>query len=135
MHIKMNSTLTLKQAKFVKEYLDTGNVTEAADRAYKPKNRNTAHAIGAENLRKPTIMGFIKNTMAENGLNAELVVRSLVEDIKSKPANRINELLLASKLLGLFDSARRDLIDHPTVYIVSPSGAKKYGIKYNFPEN
>lgn len=131
----MTEKITLKQERFAQEYLETGNATEAANRVYKSKNRNTAHSIGAENLRKPAIKGFIKNAMEENGLNADLVVQSLVKDIKSKPANRINELLLASKLLGLFDSAKRDLIDHPTVYIVSPSGAKKYGIKYNFPEN
>src|ERR1700722_15923977 len=52
--------LTQKQNKFVQEYLDTGNATEAASRAYKPKNRNTAHAIGAENLRKPTIKAFLE---------------------------------------------------------------------------
>lgn len=52
--------LTIKQISFANEYLETGNATEAADHAYKPKNRNTAHAIGAENLRKPTIRTFLE---------------------------------------------------------------------------
>ncbi len=54
--------MTSKQKRFVNEYLATGNATEAANRAYKPKNRNTAYAIGAENLRKPTIKRAILNS-------------------------------------------------------------------------
>src|SRR5580698_8070689 len=130
----MGKTLTQKQLKFSKAYLETGNATEAAARVYKPKNRNTAHAIGAENLQKPTIKGFIKNTTVENGLNAALVIQSLDEDIKNKPMNRVSELLLASKLLGLFDIAKReDSIAKPIIYIISPAMAEKYGIEYNFP--
>ena len=56
----MTPRLTKKQHKFAKEYLDTGNATEAADRAYKPQNRATARAIGSENLTKPNIRAFLE---------------------------------------------------------------------------
>ncbi len=101
------SELTIKQATFTKEYLNTGNATEAANRAYKPKNRNTAHAIGAENLRKPTIKRAVEEVLEESGLNTQLIAQSLVEDIKNKPMDRVSELLLASKLIGLLDLAKQ----------------------------
>jgi phage terminase small subunit len=62
--------LTLKQAKFAQGYLETGNATEAANLVYRVKNRNTAHAIGAENLRKPTIREYL-DEKAENA--AEMI--------------------------------------------------------------
>jgi hypothetical protein len=61
--------LTPNQRTFTEAYLDTGNATEAAVRAYKPKNRNTAHAIGAENLRKPTIRAFLDEKAIEATAN------------------------------------------------------------------
>jgi hypothetical protein len=44
--------LTLKQRKWIKAYIETGNATEAAMRVYDVKNRESASAIGAENLGK-----------------------------------------------------------------------------------
>jgi hypothetical protein len=44
--------LTIKQKKWIKEYISTGNATEAAARVYKCKDRNSANAIGSENLAK-----------------------------------------------------------------------------------
>src|SRR5262245_3638589 len=49
--------LTVKQAKFVKAYIETGNGTQAALTAYETTDARTAHAIAAENLRKPAIAG------------------------------------------------------------------------------
>jgi phage terminase small subunit len=45
--------LTLKQAKFTKEYLKSGNGTQAAIKA--GYSKNSAHDIASENLRKPEI--------------------------------------------------------------------------------
>ena len=77
--------MTLKQAKFADTYLETGNATEAADRAYKPKNRNTAHAMGAENLRKPTIRAYLE----ENARDAASMLYKLSQEAKSE-AVRLN---------------------------------------------
>lgn len=103
----MEMLATLKQQRFVNEYLETGNATEAAMRAYNPQSRATARVIGSENLTKPNIRDLIDNTLIEEGLTVGLVIRALVEDIQSKPANRIHELLLASKILGLLERAKR----------------------------
>ena len=46
-----NLDLTLKQRKWIKEYIETGNATEAARRVYDCKDES-AHSIGSENLHK-----------------------------------------------------------------------------------
>jgi len=52
-----------KQAKFVAEYLISGNATQAALAAgYSPK---TAYKIGAENLRKPQIASLLEVKQSE----------------------------------------------------------------------
>lgn len=53
--------LTNRDRKFVKELLETGNQTEAAAKAYKYKNRNTAGVMALEKLRKPNIQAAIKS--------------------------------------------------------------------------
>jgi hypothetical protein len=57
--------LTIKQAKFAEEYLETGNATEAANRAYKPQKRATARAMGSENLTKPNIRAYLEERAAD----------------------------------------------------------------------
>jgi hypothetical protein len=57
--------ITLKQRKWIKEYITTGNATEAAMRTYDCKNRDSANAIGSENLAKlsfPELMEEMKLT-------------------------------------------------------------------------
>lgn len=53
-------SLKIKQEKFAKVYLETGNATEAAMQIYKPKNRATARSIGSENLTKPNIRAYLE---------------------------------------------------------------------------
>lgn len=66
--------LTLKQAKFTKEYLKTGNATEAAAKAYDVKNRNTANSIATENLAKPAIKEAVMSAAEKLGINPEYVL-------------------------------------------------------------
>jgi|CXWK01.1.fsa_nt_gi phage terminase small subunit len=70
--------LTKKQEIFVKEYLDTGNGTQAALEAYDTDNPRVAAAIASENLTKPNIVAYFENVaekVASNmyhlALNAE----------------------------------------------------------------
>jgi len=49
---KKGDRLTLKQRKWIKEYIKTGNATEAAMRVYDCKDRESASAIGTQNLGK-----------------------------------------------------------------------------------
>lgn len=56
--------LTLKQRKWIKKYIETGNATEAAMQVYDCKNREVAESIGSENLGK---LAF-RDLMDEMGL-------------------------------------------------------------------
>lgn len=55
--------LTLKQKAFADYYIETGNASEAARRA--GYSKNSAYAIGDENLKKPEISAYIKSRLSE----------------------------------------------------------------------
>jgi len=89
---------TLKQKKWLKEYVKTGNATEAAQRAYDVKDRKSAGQIGHENLEK--LKKPISELCDELGLTDELIISALKEDIETKKQNRKAELELAMKVKG-----------------------------------
>lgn len=65
----MATKLTPKQKTFVKGYLETGNGTEAALKAYdiqSPNAENVAHSIASENLRKPAIQSAIHEALPDD---------------------------------------------------------------------
>jgi len=71
----MARKLTLKQRRFVKAYVETGNGTEAAMRAYDTEDRHTAHAIASENLKKESIRRVVRALLDAEGLsNRKLAV-------------------------------------------------------------
>jgi len=74
--------LTLKQAKFTKEYLKSGNATEAAAKAYDVKNRNTANSIATENLAKPAIKEAVMSAAEKLGINPEYVLNNFKKVIE-----------------------------------------------------
>ena len=117
------SKLTSKQALFCKEYLIDLNATQAAIRA--GYSKNTACAIGTENLRKPNIALFIQEAMAERsestGITADYVLNGIKEltdtlVASEDPKSAYKGFELLGKHLALFS----DKIDH-TSYDVSMS--------------
>ena len=69
--------LTLKESRFVREYVRDGNATRAAKAAgYSPR---TAHVIGCENLKKPKIAAAVEQRRAAL---AELVDFSVEEYLR-----------------------------------------------------
>lgn len=80
--------LTLKQKKFTKEYLKTGNATEAAKRAYNT-NDNTARNIGCENLAKPNIRAAVQTAAEKLGLSPEYVLGGIKEVFEFNKQKRV----------------------------------------------
>jgi phage terminase small subunit len=77
-------TLTLKQQRFVDEYLVDLNATQAAIRAgYSEK---TARSIGDENLTKPDIATAIQEAMKKRSertkVDADYVIQTIVDTIE-----------------------------------------------------
>ena len=83
---------TLKQKRFAKKYLETGNATEAAMQNYNVKSREVAKVVGSENLTKPN-------------------VRKLIESYADKAALRIQELSEQGKHLPVALGASKDILD------------------------
>lgn len=79
--------LTLKQSKWLKEYLELGNATEAAMRVYDCKDRESAAQIGYENLRKLDYEDFLE----EAGITDHLLQQKIIEglDASKQLASRI----------------------------------------------
>lgn len=96
--------LTLKQRKWLKVYLDTGNATEAAMQSYDidpkdPEARNKAGVIGYENIRKLNYEDFLEQAGITDkllqqkimeGLEATKVISARVIVSKDKPTSQAN---------------------------------------------
>lgn len=60
--------LTKKQRGFIKDYLETGNGTQAALANYDTTDPKTASVIASENLEKPSIAGVIADALKDEDL-------------------------------------------------------------------
>lgn len=84
--------MTLKQKRFAREYVATGNATEAAARAYPDlSNRNVANAVGNENLAKPSVQSEVARIMRDSGMDMPDVIaihRRNMEQDKHLPTSQ-----------------------------------------------
>ncbi|SRR3990167_5105120 len=69
--------LTIKQRKWIRVYIDTGNATEAAMQVYDCKDRDVAKSIGSENLSKLDYTDF----MEEAGITDKLLQQKIMEGL------------------------------------------------------
>lgn len=82
--------LTLKQRRFIEEYLRDPNATQAAMKAgYSAK---TAESIGGENLRKPRIAKILEEREAALVRQRELSQEAVLEAIRRQVLGDIREL-------------------------------------------
>lgn len=116
----MAKGLTDKQKIFVYEYLIDFNATQAAIRA--GYSKDTAGAIGAENLKKPQIQRFLEkyqNDRSEKcGIKFDMIVEELrkigfadIDPEAVRPTDKIKALETMSKLLGFFESGADENIE------------------------
>ena len=99
--------LTFKQKAFIKEYIQTGNATESANKVYNVNNRVTAGAVGAENLQKPQIKQEIEAICNKAGLTKERITQAMYDNITDVRVQR-----LALELLGLVGNTAKVLINN-----------------------
>ena len=83
----MSRQLSLKQQKFISDYLKTGNATEAALRNYDVKDRSVARRIGSENLSKPDIRALLDSFAARSLDRVEDIARNAKDDFIRLKAN------------------------------------------------
>lgn len=108
--------LTLKEQRFVRHYIETGNAAEAVRRAgYQlgSKNgskaiqdvNNTASSIGLENLQKPAIRNAVNKALVRQDITPENVlisINGIAQDLEEKTTDRLKALELLGKSLKLF---------------------------------
>ena len=117
----MKNSLTAKQTLFIQEYLVDLNATRAAIRSGYCKN--SARAIGAENLTKPYIANAIQKAMDDRSERVVITQDSVLHNIevlriKAESENQLTVaarcLELQGKHLGLF----RDGIGDNNVQVI-----------------
>lgn len=113
--------LTLKQRKWLKLYIETGNATEAAAQVYDAKDREGAAQIGWENLKKLDI----RELMEEKGVSDHRLV------------TKIDEGLEATKLATSFTEADQLIPDYATrhKYLETSLKLKKHLTPQDAPQN
>jgi hypothetical protein len=105
------SKLTLKQKKWIVEYLKTGNASKAAMSVYDCKDMVSASTIGSENLRK--LANPVKTLMEANGLGMGELLDVLKDGLK---ANKVISAQIINKSgdgMKQADSMTKDFIDVP----------------------
>ena len=86
---------TIKQQETLEKIVENrGNIGKAMIEAGYSKNT-------AKNPQNLTLSKGYKNLLSQHGLTEELIIRSLVEDIRIKKGRRIAEMGLGAEILGM----------------------------------
>lgn len=103
---------TIKQKRALNKIVENGgNISKSMRQAgYSPRTAKTP--------KKLTESDGFKDLLKASGLDENLIIESLVEDIKNKPCDRIRELTLGAELLGLRKKA--SLIETDDRYLPIP---------------
>lgn len=115
---------TQRQKQAIQKVVENGgNVSRAMlEAGYSP---TTAHT--PSKLTRSKAFANFEEICARNGLSPDLLIQSLVEDIKNKPQERVQELALGSKLIGLLDKEKT--IQDFKMMVVPSEIALRHGIK------
>ncbi|HZS47239.1 MAG TPA: terminase small subunit [Blastocatellia bacterium] len=110
----MPRRLTIKQQKFVKEYIENdGNGTKAALAVYETSEPTVANAIATENLQKPSIREKIDEALASLEITPNWVLnrhKTIAEKQEDKdPMVSERALENIGKIAGLYPSATNQI--------------------------
>lgn len=92
--------LTLKQRRFVREYLRTGNATQSALAAYDTTKRNAA-IVGSHTLRIPQVALEIRKALEKEGLDEFYVSGTLKKIIDAGVEGGLEDADVKDSLKGL----------------------------------
>ena len=68
------SGLTIKESKFIKKLIETGNATTAAESSYNVKDRACARHIAAQKLKIPRIKEALNKAFVKHNLTPDTIV-------------------------------------------------------------
>ncbi|MBR0403098.1 terminase small subunit [Candidatus Saccharibacteria bacterium] len=76
--------LTIKERKFLTEYVDNGgNGTQAALKAYDTNSANDAAVIASKVIKKPSVAEALKMELARQGITIENVIAPVAKGLKA----------------------------------------------------
>lgn len=115
-HRRVAGSLTIKQRRFLRSYIETGNGTQAALVAYDVADPNTAHSIATETLRSPTVQKALAALLDGEGLSdrklREIHAHYLALYQSPDPREKtlgLKALDLAYKLIGAYAPQRHEV--------------------------
>ncbi len=76
--------LTIKQKKFVKAYVETGNGTKAALKTYDTTDPDTARAISSENLAKPSVRFAVEQALEKHGITMDAAIKPIKDGLEAE---------------------------------------------------
>ena len=108
---------TLKQKKFIKEYLKTGNGSKSALKVYSTDNYESASVIAHKTLQSDTVKTYMQKIMEKQGLSDKKLTKSLDKVIEAgvsdkaldsvKPKDSLKGIEMAFKLKDRFPAERK----------------------------
>jgi len=104
----MGKRISKKEKGFAKDYVKTGNATEAIVRNYDVKDRNVARTMGAENLAKPRIQAIVKSI-------ADQIPDSLLVEKHLALLNKEEVIIKNNMTSGIIDTIETGQIDSQSV--------------------
>lgn len=113
----MEKKLTLKQERFVQEYLIDLNATRAAIRA--GYSENTAGEIGYENLKKPQIKEALQGAMDDRAKKLELSQEWVLQRLKN-----ISDRCVQAEPVMVYDREAKEMVETGE-YRFDSAGANK----------
>lgn len=109
--------LSLKQKRFVKEYIaNGGNGTQAALKVYDTKSDDVAQTIASENISKPIIKQSIDEIANSQGLTPSVIL-SKFSDISSKTVEKwsgdtvLKATVEMARILGMYPSTKHSKLN------------------------
>jgi len=80
---KTKKNLTTRQNLFLKEYMQTGNATEAAMKVYNCKDRASAAALGSRMLRNVKIFDEVEFWLNKLGITDREIAKTIKEGLQA----------------------------------------------------
>lgn len=95
-----NKPLTIKEQKFIRFYLETGNATEAVWRSYDVKRRVTAAVMAKQIKKKSHIQEAIRFANLDEDSIRNMVIKNLTYIASLRPKRTtMNQVIKARSLL------------------------------------
>ena len=110
----LDGGLTIKEAKFVRDAVETGDLTQAVMNNYNVKGKKSAYSMSKQLRRKPRIRAAVNEALEKKGLTPDAIADQLKTAItsgigqKATNSDALRGIELYAKFTGAFDEQKMD---------------------------